>query len=588
VNNWMDLLKKRISLMKTLRMHMEQSTQYFILRFACKLLLFLSAIAAPVLFKILIDDVMIAGDLSNLIVICIGLAILYLIDTAVILAERYLKNKHFLKASYKIRCKVWKNYVHMPYEKAEQFNPGDIKNRIDSDINKFSELIQVQLVDYLYSLVSAVSLGVIAVVLNWKLALFGLGMVPLSFWLTKRLGTGLGKTSEAFRATWGKYEAWLQGSLQAWKEIKSLNATKKEERTFTHYWHTLSLQFFKRQIYWYGNRGFIAIKNFFITKMNLYFIGGLLIFAGELTIGGLLVFMKYYEQFFTAIGSVTNADMHLYDFMPSLQRIMEMLDESASQGMETDRKTPAPESGHILLHDVSFSYPHKEEKALDGINLHVGKGEKLAVVGRSGSGKSSLIKLILGLYKPDSGEVLFNGVNINEQASNSLHSSIGAVMQDSMIFNLTIRENLLLAKPQANDKELMEACHSACLDDFVESLPNKLNTLVGEKGIKLSGGQRQRMAIARIILVKPQMIIFDEATSNLDHQTEKAIHNAIAELAKDRTVIIVAHRLSSILNADRVVVMDQGKIVAEGCHESLRGKHEVYDTLFSGQLRDGL
>ncbi len=569
--------------MKTLRIHMEQSTRYFTLRFACKLLLLLSTITVPVLFKILIDDVMIAGDLSKLIVICIGLAILYFIDTAVIFTERYLKNKHFLKASYKIRCKIWKNYVHMPYEKAEQFNPGDIKNRIDSDINKFSELIQVQLVDYLYSLVSAVSLGVISVVLNWKLALFGLMMVPLSFWLTKRLGTGVGKTSEAFRETWGKYEAWLQGSLQAWKEIKSMNATKREGRTFTRFWHTLSLQFFKRQLYWYGNRGFIAIKNFFITRMNLYFIGGLLIFAGELTIGGLLVFMKYYEQFFTAIGSVTNADMHLYDFMPSMQRIMEMLDESTSHQMEADIKPPAPESGHILLQNVSFSYPHKEEKALDNVNLHVGKGEKLAVVGKSGSGKSSLIKMILGLYKPDSGNIFFNGANINEQAKNSLHCSIGAVMQDSMIFNLTIRENLLLAKPRASDQDLMEACRSACLDDFVASLPNKLNTLVGEKGIKLSGGQRQRMAIARILLVKPPIIVFDEATSSLDHQTEKAIHNVIEELAKERTVIIVAHRLSSIQNADRVVVMDQGKIVAEGSHESLRGKHEIYDTLFFDQ-----
>jgi ABC-type multidrug transport system fused ATPase/permease subunit len=243
------------------------------------------------------------------------------------------------------------------------------------------------------------------------------------------------------------------------------------------------------------------------------------------------------------------------------------------------------EGGVISLRNVSFAYPQKEDKALEEVNLQIRKGERLAIVRRSGCGKSTLVKMILGLYKLASGRVLLDGSDIMPQAENGLHCRIGAVMQDSMVFNLTIRENLLLAKPRASDEELTKACREAALDEFIAGLPDGLDTLIGEKGIKLSGGQRQRLAIARIMLVKPQIIIFDEATSALDHQTEKAIHRAIDELSKDRTVVIAAHRLSSIIKADRVVIMDQGRIVGEGCHANLKGNHEIYDALFSRQYQ---
>ncbi|MEN6314727.1 MAG: ABC transporter ATP-binding protein [Clostridiaceae bacterium] len=583
---FIELLRKRILLLKNAGLLLKRNRIYFIMMFVFKVMLLASAAAVPIFYKILVDDVMVGKDTSKLAVICIGLTGLYLIDTLAAFAQRYYGNNFLKKTIFEIRCRVWKNILHMPNEDMEKFSPGDLKNRVDSDVDTYEHLIHIQLIDYLYYCLTALVVGTVTLILNWKLALFGFAMVPVSFWLTGRLGGGLRKTSEAYRKTWGKYEAWLQGSLQSWKEIKSLGNLKSEARAFTRFWHDLSRKFFKRQLYWYGNRSFRSIKDFFITRMNIYFIGGLLIFAGEFTIGGLLVFMKYYEQLFSALGVITDSDMSLNDELPSLDRVADIL--SKDNGMGSD-KAKRNETDNVInvngicLEDVCFKYPGQERNVLEGINLLIRKGEKLAIAGKSGCGKSTLIKLILGLYESGAGRVVIDGEDICNMSRDMLHMKIGAVMQDSMMFNLTIRENLLMAKPSASEDEIMEACRKACLDEFIGSLPKGLDTLIGEKGIKLSGGQRQRMAIARVMLSKPPVIIFDEATSALDHQTEKAIHEAIEDLSEDRTMIIIAHRLSSIIMADRVVVMDGGRIVGEGLHSSLKGNNEIYDALFLKQ-----
>lgn len=217
------------------------------------------------------------------------------------------------------------------------------------------------------------------------------------------------------------------------------------------------------------------------------------------------------------------------------------------------------------------------------MNLKINPKEKVAIVGRSGCGKTTLAKLILALHDATEGEIRVDGRNIADIDPVQLHKNIGAVMQDGSLFNISIRDNLLLAKPNALEPEITEACKKACIHDFIVSLENGYDTLIGEKGIKLSGGQKQRMAIAKAMLASPAIVIFDEATSSLDQESERVIHQAIDNMSSDRTVIIIAHRLSSIINTDRVFVLENGRIVGEGTHTGLSGHNEVYDQLFRKQ-----
>lgn len=243
--------------------------------------------------------------------------------------------------------------------------------------------------------------------------------------------------------------------------------------------------------------------------------------------------------------------------------------------------------GNIEFNKVTFNYRSSDTEVLKNINLKINPGEKVAVVGRSSSGKTTLIKLMLGLYEPTEGNILIDNKIIKDISPLDLHKNIGVVMQDNFLFNMTIKENLLLAKPSATDDEIKEACKMAYIDEFIETLPQGYMTLIGEKGIKLSGGQKQRLSIAKVMLSAPNIIVFDEATSALDHESEKFIHMVIENISKGRTIIIIAHRLSSILSADKIVVLNEGKISTIGTHKELLGKDKVYDALFRKQY-DGL
>lgn len=551
---------------------------------AFKVFLLLLGLVSPLFFKLLVDNVMVKTQLNMLKWVCLGYIAIYILESLVLLGQRITSNHVFNKISFDTRYKLWRTYTNASITFFKKNNTGDLKNRIDTDVDTFEKFINQQLIDYLYNWGLVGVSGIVLTVINWKLALFGFLMVPVSFWMTKWLGKGVKRSSEEYRNIWGKYENWMQSSIQGWKEVKALVIEKNENRVFTQYWHKLCKQFFKRQMYWYGNRSFIALKDFFITRMNLYFIGGLLIFSGELTIGSLLVFMKYYEQFFGGIGSINNLDMQLSNDAPAIERVLEILEVPIDSNDGLIRKVML--TGSIEFSNVSFKYNESQGNVLNKISFKINPKERIAIVGKSGCGKTTLIKLILGLHKPQAGNILVDGYDINNVNSICLHQNIGVVMQDSILFNLSIRDNLLLAKPSATDEQMREACKMAYIDEFIESLPDKYKTVIGEKGVKLSGGQKQRLAIARVLLANPNIVIFDEATSSLDHESEKMIHKAIDNISMGKTVIIIAHRLSSVVSADRVIVLENGSIAGDGHHSKLIGVNAAYDLLFKRQYED--
>ena len=529
---------------------------------------------------ILINDVMVNKKLYMLIWVVVGYIGIYLLQTLATVLNRITYNTLFIKFNLRLRTSALNKYTKMETSDYNNYDAGDLKNRIEGDIGVFEKFLNSHCLDYLYALISALTIATILLLMNWILALVGFIMVPLSFQFAKVMGKKAGKVSNEYRECYGKYEGFLHSSLQNWKEIKVNSLEEHETKILTKHWDKLSKLFVKNQIFWYINRSFIAFKDFFITKMNLYFIGGLLIINGHMEVAALLVFMSYYEQFFGNIASITDSILGLKTDRPSIDRALDILNYP-----ETNKLKMYNLADEIKIEDISFSYPNTSAVVLKNISMIVSPKQHIAIVGRSGCGKTTLIKLIMGLYPPDNGIIRLGGYNIQTISADSVGHKISVVMQEPMLFNLTIRENLQFAKKRVTQEELDSACRQANILDFIQELPEKYETIIGERGIKLSGGQKQRLAIARTILLNPDIIIFDEATSSLDHESEKAILNSIKDLSQNRTIITIAHRLSSVINADFVVVMDNGQIISTGRHEDLKEKNEIYDLLFKKQYQ---
>ncbi|WFR64504.1 ABC transporter ATP-binding protein [Paenibacillus amylolyticus] len=285
------------------------------------------------------------------------------------------------------------------------------------------------------------------------------------------------------------------------------------------------------------------------------------------------------------INEINASNVQLHDVTPSIERIVELLELPVVPQRKLGLQ-PAFQ-GHLEFKNVSFRYQENQSDVLHEINLNIQPGDYTAIVGRSGSGKSTLIRLILGQNETQQGVILIDGQPIGDLGSEYLYQHIGVVMQENALFSMSIMDNLRLVQPRATEEEIREVCRMALLDDFIEELPDKYTTVLGESSIKLSGGQKQRLALARVLLTRPRMLILDEATSALDNDSERKINEVIRRIAQDMTVLVIAHRYSAIQDAKQVIVLDQGEIVATGTHLELAGRHEVYDTLFKEQ-RQGI
>lgn len=537
---------------------------------------------SPIFYLMLINDVMIKKNLIMIVWVVGGYIGIYLLETLGITLNKIVYNKFYFNFRLRLRMQLLHKYMQMDISNFQEYDSGDLKNRIEGDVGAIEKFLNAHCIDYIYAILSAFVIGIILLSINWMLALFGFLMIPLSFLITKVMGKKAGEASKSYRDHYGKYEGFLHSTIQNWKEIKTNNLEDKEDILMIQHWKKLSPLFIKQNIYAFINRTFIGFKDLFIIKMNLYFIGGLLIINGRLEIALLLVFMNYYEQLIGNISGITDLMLGLKTDMPSIDRVLEIIDHPESNKHKIENLTD-----NISVKNISFTYPNTEKKVLQDINFNVNSKDHIAIVGRSGCGKTTLTKLLLGLYKPDDGVIYIGGHNLQEISSDSIGHKIGVVMQDPMLFNLTIRENLLFAKRHATQEELDNACKKANIYDFIQEMPDKYETVIGERGIKLSGGQKQRLAIARTILFNPDMIIFDEATSSLDHESETAILSSIKQLSQGKTIITIAHRLSSVLDSSSVIVMDAGKIIAIGTHENLKEKNEIYDLLFKKQYQMG-
>ncbi len=545
-------IKYRINVLKHLLPFTDGVKRFFILNFALSIISMLMGFINPLFYKLFIDDVILGKQFNKMVFVVVGYLGIYFIGVAIGYIKNYASYTLVNTMLYRTKYKIWQGLFRLPFPEYETASIGDMKMRLDDDTGQIENFAGQQTIDYAISYVTLLGSLVLLFVIDWRLALFSIISIPLTFWIDNALSKKERVLNDTNRENDQKMSAWLHVSVQGWREVKALNLARQQEYQFIRYLHNFALYFGKWINYWTARVLVIPkIKDEFFMQFGLYFIGGLLIIGGNLEVSNLLVFAMYFGMLSNAIKSVSSTDAELQANMPFTERLMAELDRR--ENVEIKSCLIPNDDIEMKLENVCFAYPNTDKDVLHNINLHIGKGERVAITGKSGCGKTTLLKLITGMVTPTSGSVSFGGVDLSKIDLFEVHKRIGFVMQENTLFNCTIRENLLYGNSSASDSELIDACEKAYIHDFICGLPSGLDTVIGEKGIKLSGGQRQRLVLARLFLRDVDIFIFDEATSALDQYSENIVHDAIRNIAKDKTIIVVAHRASSISLCDRIV-----------------------------------
>lgn len=509
----------------------------------------------PLFYKLFIDEVILNGKFSFMKFIVLGYIALFLIGTVIGYFKKYGEYKFIHTVIYRIKNKIFQGYLQLPFTEYEVAKAGDMKMRLDDDTALIREYASTQTIEYVISFITMLVSIVILFITDWRLALFSMTAIPTTFGLDNLVSKYEKKLNETNRVIREKHASWLQVSVQGWKEIRALNLERAQLRKFVHFVH-IQARYYARWINCWAARALVIprIKDEFFMRFGLYFIGGLLVTAQKLEISDLLVFAVYYETMSNAMKSVSSADAQLQADMPMTDRFMCLLNAKEEIKENQSEKLDCPDTFKgIEIEDVSFIYKDTIKEILKDFNLTIAPGERIALVGRSGSGKTTILKLITGMLTPTRGRVYYSGVDITKINHEQMYQKIGVVMQENILFHTSLRENLRYGKSDATEEEMIAACKKACIWDFISKLPGGLDTIIGEKGVKLSGGQRQRVVLARLFLQDVDIYVFDEATSALDQYNENLIQDAIQSLGNDKTLIVVAHRESSIRLCDRVV-----------------------------------
>lgn len=548
-----DKIKYRIRFFRLISPYAEGVKRFFALNLLLSTAILALGFVTPLFYRMFIDEVVLQGKLEKFVVVLAG----YLSVNAMIISLDYAKffgnNRLVNHTMLNIKFKIWEGLFHKDFAEYESLNIGDAKLTVEDDPNKAMAFFNVQTIDYTMACLKLLGALGFLFYLDWRLALFSVVVIPASFGLDRMVSKRESFYNEKMRINDQNMSSWLHASIQGWRELKALNLNRYERRRFIEYVSNHG-RLYAKWVHFWAIRILVmpVVRDELFMQFGLYFLGGLLIVFRGLKIGDLLVFASYYVMLSDAVKTVSTTDADLQSDMPFYERLAKALEQEEARpavGLKPDT------SNRIELMDISFAYEGKNENVIADFSLVIEKGERVAITGKSGCGKSTLLKLITGMVIPQKGIVRFAGIDIKAIDLEAMHQQIGYVMQENMLFNLTIRENLLYAKENATEAEMEEACKKAYIYDFINSLPDKFDTVIGERGVKLSGGQRQRIVLARLFLRNVDIFIFDEATSALDQYSENIVQDAIEHIGEDKTIIVVAHRESSVKLCDRRIVL---------------------------------
>lgn len=459
---------------------------------------------------------------------------------------------------------------------------GELTSRLSSDLAVLQNLLSTWISEFSRQLLFLVGGVIMLFVTNARLTLTTLAIVPVVVGAALVFGKSLRRASTTVQDRIAEAMGMADEAFGAIRTVQSFTREAEETRRFSAQLAELvriAVQRARTRALFFSVVGFVA----FGAVAAVLWQGGAQVLAGKLTAGTLVAFLFYALFVAGAVGSMATLFGNVQEAAGAATRVFELLDSEATvREPAQPRRLPSPVRGAVAFEQVSFRYQADQTDVVRAVTLDVAPGEVVALVGRSGAGKTTLASLLPRFWDVSAGRIMLDGVDVRDLSFDSLRGAIGVVPQEPVLFSGTLRENIAYARPSASDVEVEAAARAAHAWEFIERLPDGLATRVGERGVKLSGGQRQRIALARVFLKNPAVVILDEATSSLDTESERFVEEALEELLDGRTTLIIAHRLSTVRRADRVIVMDQGQIAEEGTHDELLGREDgVYARLYA-------
>ena len=494
----------------------------------------------------------------------------------------YLYNYLEIKFTKNVSIDLYKKIDMLPAKAFEEIGVGEFINRLYTDPDRIMELLQKLIKLICKALVVIVVLIFsfkISLLLGFEILLFGLIMGLISYKFFPKIK----KTQESIKKESDNYVKVATENITGIREIKSLGIKKNIEKNIFNILNNLfnhNKEIKKYEVIYYS----LNNLTYFILQFIILLTAGYYTVTGKIAYSMFIVLETYIWRIDEVVESISDFGVNYNKITVSLKRINELINNKLYDDEKFGNITLDHVKGNIKFENVKFKYSDDEDLTLRGLDLNIEPHKKIAIVGRSGNGKSTLFNLLLRYFDPISGTISLDGVNINDLTEENLRKNISIIRQTPFLFNLSIFDNFKLVKDDVTLEEVRKYCKEAYIDDYIMSLPDKYDTTIGEGGINLSGGQKQRLAIARTLLLNTKIILFDEATSALDNESQDYIKKTIDNLVKDHTIVIVAHRLSTIVDADVINVIDKGKLEATGTHEELLKKSKVYKNLYSNEL----
>lgn len=542
----------------------------------------LIAILYPILTREMLNNYIPNEKYHFVVIAGIGLLLLYIVRMLLNYWIQFYGHIMGVKMQAQMRSELFSQLERLPYKYFDNHETGKLMTRMTSDLWEISELAHHGPENLIISTVSAIASFVFLAFINLPLTLIIFVAVPFLLIAAMKLRVKMRQAFKESREATGKINACVEGSISGIRTTKAYNNSEKEQEKF----EEGNVDFVNARLKAYRAMGQFHASTSFITdifNVIVLIAGGFFYYKGEIGFGDYSAFVVSVNMFLGPVMTLINFMEQYQNGVTGFERFLDVMDAEPEKDDE-GAVDAGVLKGEIEFRDVSYGY-EEDKDVLHGINLKLEQGRTVALVGPSGGGKTTVCHLIPRFYDVEKGDILIDGKPISSYTRESLRRNIGIVQQDVYLFNSTIRDNILYGRPDATDEEVIEAARKADIHDYIMTLENGYDTVVGERGVRLSGGQKQRLSIARIFLKNPPILILDEATSALDNTTEILIQEAFNELCRGRTTLIVAHRLSTVQGADEIAVVSGGVISERGTHSELLEKGGIYASLYRSHLR---
>jgi ATP-binding cassette, subfamily B, bacterial len=557
-------------------------------------LIFLSAglnVINPFLIRGVLDDAYPHRDLTLLAVLVAGMIVLSIVTSVIGVAQTWISNQVGQRVMHDLRAAVYRHLQRMSLAFFTRTRTGEVQSRIANDIGGIDNVVTSTATSIVQNVTTVAAVVVAMFLLDWRLAAFSLVLLPFFVWLTQRVGEQRRRIQSVRQSRLADMSTLVEESLSVSGILlgKTMGRSPELVRRFGEESGELAdLEVRARMA---GRWRMAAIQmSFAIMPAAVYWFAGENIASGghAITIGTVVAFTTLQTRMLFPIQSLLSVGVDVQTSLALFGRIFEYLDLPVDIAERPGARPLERARGDVALSRVWFRYAEESPWTLMDVSAEIPAGTRTALVGETGSGKTTLAYLVARLYEPQRGEVSIDGVDVRDVTLASLAETVGLVSQETYLFHASIRENLRFACPDASDEQIEDAARAAQIHDLITTLPDGYDTPVGERGYRFSGGEKQRIAIARTVLRNPPVLILDEATSALDNETERAVQQALDELSRGRTTIAIAHRMSTIRDADQILVLDGGRIVERGTHEELVELGGRYAALLSGAALDSI